>query len=156
MNSLTKAATLCALGLSLNNKAVAITLSQQSLSQIEQEIRFQNFINERVYRQRLEEVYPSSRELLQTSQDDLDDTDVAAYSVDMQTQADEYQTLSEKELETQEKAKKMKKELAEKKKKLKKMQAQRKKEEAARKKAEELREQESKQIEQIELSAELE
>ena len=73
-------------------------------------------------------MYPNANNFLQTSQDDLDDTDIAAYSADVSTQADGYQTLSEKEQETQEKAKQMKQQLAQKKKELKKLEAKKKKE----------------------------
>lgn len=86
----------------------------------------------------------------------MDDSDIAAYSVDVSSDAEGYQTLSEKEHENKEKAKKMKKELAEKKKKLKKMEAKKKKQEKARKAAEEKRDRENKVVEQVELTSELE
>jgi hypothetical protein len=40
--------------------------------------------------------------LLQLSQDDLDDTDIAAFSMDMQDKAEDYKTLGQQKLEKQE------------------------------------------------------
>lgn len=40
--------------------------------------------------------------MLQLSQDDLDDTDIAAFSMDMQDKAEDYKTLGQQKLEKQE------------------------------------------------------
>lgn len=71
--------------------------------------------------------------LLQLSQDDLDQDDIAAYSATVRGDADNYKTLSEEENETAEKEKNLKKQLADKKKKLKTMKAKKAKEEKAKK-----------------------
>ena len=74
-------------------------------------------------------------ELVQLSQDDLDQDDIAAYSATVRGDADNYQTLSEQENENEEKQKNLKHQLAEKKKKLKAMKAKKAKEEKAKKAA---------------------
>lgn len=73
--------------------------------------------------------------LIQLSQDDLDQDDIAAYSATVRGDADNYQTLSEQENESAEKEKNLKKQLADKKKKLKAMKAKKAKEEKAKKAA---------------------
>lgn len=72
---------------------------------------------------------------LQLSEDDLDESDIAAYSLTVRDDADSYKTLSQKQTENEESQKRLTKQLAEKKKKLKAMKAKKAKEEKAKKAA---------------------
>jgi hypothetical protein len=73
--------------------------------------------------------------LLQLSQDDLDEGDIAAYSATVRDDADSYKTLSQQETDQAEKEKLLKKQLADKKKKLKAMKAKKVKDDKAKKAA---------------------
>ena len=71
------------------------TFTKESLMQ--QEIISLNNFNENRFRQasfaRFSERQP--HELVQIGQDDLDDTDIAAFSMDMSSKADDFKTLGE-------------------------------------------------------------
>lgn len=86
------------------------SFNKESLMQ--QEIISLNNFNENRFRHatfaRLNDHQP--HELVQIGQDDLDDTDIAAFSMDMSTKADDFKTLGEQKIEKQEEEQKKKEE----------------------------------------------